>query len=859
MRALLAATDRVRSAGAGGRAPACAGSLSTLAVAVALAAAAALLGADALRAAPTPSAAPDLRQGTVTGRVLSAERGTPLEGARVTLVEAGRAAFTDESGRFRFENVSGGGHTLRVQMIGYRAVERDVRVREGETTEVEVSLAVQAVAVREIMVSPRGRVEATRDAPLNVTAFDAQEIRDAEINRPKDMLQHTPGATLVRSVDSGCCAFITVRGIGQQRNTETPVATVVDHVQQFSPLQFDQPLYDVERIEVVKGPEGALFGRNAIAGAILVETRDPTPEPEGFLRVGVGKGERVEATGAYGGPIVGDELMFRVAGHFRNQEGYYDNIVLNRKADPVRAANARVKLRWDPSDRVRVDLKGQVDRTESNSLALFNYQPAVLADDGKTLADGPFPFDFGQIDSNDVRRFSISNNLGVDQREIDEVSARLSYDAGFGDVEFVSAYTNIENFRTGDQFPYTAATTRATALGPVDGTQTQWKDVEGWRTDLRIRSPQEDRFRWQVGGEFLTWDRFISASVGEDRGQGIQLLEREPAFGSSTNPTLSWLADDNDNEAWAVFGNVEYDVTRDLTVMGAIRYDRENREQFVSEENTAGAPGAVNTATFDKPQPKVRVRWARELDSDVLNFLNLYGSWGIGFRSGQFNQNGVAEAAAAAGIEGVRDVIEQEEASSFEAGFKTRWANDRVSWETAFYRTDDEGQPFFLFIGEVGAQVLVNIPESDIKGFESSLRATLVEGLEVFAAAAVTDTEIEAFPVDPEAVGGKLPLVPEHTLNLGAQYRVPLTDDVGLAARVDYERLGEMAWTPQNTTPRDPVEQVGLQGGVELGDWTAKLEFQNLNDEVFNGEFVAGGFAWPAPPRRWRATLETSF
>ena len=800
-----------------------------------------------------------LAQGTVTGRVVAATTAAPLEGARVDLVEVGRAATTDAQGRFRFGQVPAGSYTLRVQMIGYQPFERTVQVQDGATAEVDVSLGLAPVRLRDISISPRRVVETARDAPVSVTAFDEQEIRDAEIERPKEMLQLTPGATLVRSVDSGCCAFITVRGIGQQRNTETPVATVVDDVQQFSPLQFDQPLYDVERVTVVKGPEGALYGRNAIAGAILVETREPTNEEQGFIKVGAGKGDRVEVTGAYGGPIVEDELLFRVAGHFRNQNGFYDNITLDQKADGLQAANARAKLRWNASSRFRVDLKGQIDRTESNSLALFYYQPAILGPDGRSLAEGAFPFDFSRIDSNDVRRFSIANNLGFDRRNVDELSARLGYEGEGMDVELITAYTNIENERTGDQFPYSGATTRETALGLVDGTQTQYKDVEGWSTELRIRSPEDQPLRWQVGGYFLSWDRFISATVGEDRGQGILSLQREPAFGSSTNPTLSWLADDNDNEAWALFGNVEYDVLPHLTVMGALRYDRELRDQFVSEDNTAGAPGALNEATFDKAQPKVRLRYARELDSEVLNFVNLYGSWGLGFRSGQFNQNGVAEAAAAAGIEGVQDVIEQEEASSFEAGFKSRWLGDRLSWETAFYRTDDEGQPFFLFIGAVGAQVLVNIPDADIKGVESTLKAKLVEGLDVYAAGAITDTEIKAFPVDPTAVGQQIPLVPEYTLNLGAQHRQAVSDDVAVVARLDWERLGEMAWTPQNTTPRDPVSLLGLKGGLEFGDWSAKVEFSNLTDEVYNGEFVAGGFAWPAPPRRWRVAVETRF
>jgi len=802
-----------------------------------------------LLGAPPPLAA---QQGTLTGRVLDADTREPVAGVRVTVVELDRRQITDESGRYRFARLPAGERRVRFESLGYAALTRQVRIEPGVSAELDVELRPSAVRLRDIVVSPRRRLEIAQEVPITETVFDAQEIEDANIERPKEVLQLTPGATLVRGVNSGCCSFITVRGIGQQRNSETPIAVRVDGVQQFSPLQFDVPLYDLERIEVIKGPEGAIYGRNSVAGAMLIETKDPTEEFEGYLRTGGGKGDEFTLTGAFGGPIVEDRLLFRVAGYTRQRNGYFDNITLDEKADDLDVVDLRGKLHWNAGPKTRVRLKGMVNQTNTQSLGLWTFQPAQLGPDGKTLAG----FDFTDIDSNEVRRFSVSNNKGDNDRDIEQFAMTVERDLGFGTLEGIGSYNNVVELRFGDQFPYTAALSPETIIGVVDGTQTAFRDTDGWTSEVRVRSPDDQRVRWQAGGFFLLWDSFRSNTVALDQGQGILRLRRRPFFDSSTNPTTSWLASERDNEAWSVFGNLEVDLTPELTVSSAIRFDRELRERITAEENTAGDPGAVTTKTFEQAQPKFRVSYRPTLSGDALSFLNLYGSWGRGFRSGGFNQSGVAQSAAEAGVAGVQDITDQEETSTGEVGFKSRWLGDRVSWETSFYHTDDEGQPFFVFVGQVGAQILINIPEAEIKGFESTLRAQLTRGLELYATGAITDTEIQAFPADPAAVGKHIPLVPKHTFNVGASYRRTLFGDFGLALRTDFERLGEMAWTATNNSPRDPINQLGLKGGIEFGDWSARFEADNVTDEVFNSEFVQGGFAWPGQPDRWRVSLE---
>lgn len=707
-----------------------------------------------------------------------------------------------------------------------------------------------AGVLEEIVVTgARGRQERLLDVPIAVTAFDEQAIDEAGIDEVGDFLSMTPNVNFTRSQSSGT-NFLTVRGITQVRNSEPPVATVVDGVLQINPRQFNQGLVDIARIEVLRGPQGALYGRNATGGAILITTRAPTDEFEGHARAGVGRNEYL-AGGSLSGPLVRDRLYFRVAGRYSDSDGLLYNPVLDDEVDFLEDLSFRGKLLWTPNDNVDVDFRASVVRSEGGGLN-YIFQPAIVGPDGK-----PAAFDFTLGDADAVERNLYANNPGFNERDIDELALKFEYHAGWGTFSSISSYNAVTEYLHGDQFPYTAATSvdiGVFALG--DGTQTQYVDVDALSQEFRVTSDSDRRLRWMAGVYYLATDRFISSTTGADLGLGITRVEHQPLFADAVNPTLTFFADDNDNTARAVFGNVDYDLTEALELSLALRYDSDKREQHVSTLNTGGVPGAVNERTYDHLQPKISARYL------VNPAFNVYGSWGVGFRSGQFNQNGVGAAAASVGIIGVEDVVEQEITETWEIGFKTRAWNDRLSIDGALYRTDVEGQHYFVFVGAVGAQVLVNIDDVQLFGGEIAASAHLTDGLDAYASVGVTDSEIEAYALNPAAVGNKAPYVPDVTFNAGLQYRsAPIWQSFGLFARAEYRHVGEQYWDPENSTDRSPLDLVDLRLGFESEEsgWSLIGTWENVFDEVYNDEFVLGGFAQPAPPVTWRLDLRKNF
>jgi iron complex outermembrane receptor protein len=706
-----------------------------------------------------------------------------------------------------------------------------------------------AFELEEIVVTARHRAESLQDVPLSETAFTASQIEDAKIDSAGDFIAMTPNVTLAESQSAGV-SFMTIRGVTQVRNGEPPVATVVDGVLQINSRQFTQELFDVEQIEVLRGPQGALYGRNATGGAILITTKQPTNETEGYVRVGLGKGDETRVQGSVSGALVEDALMYRLAASYVDRDGYLDNDFLGTEVDPYEDTTIRGLLKWHVSENLTADLRVNLGRTESGAIN-FQYQPALFDPGQPCFTNNALAF-AGTSDADSVSRDFCANNEGEGERDIDETSLKLEYLAGAVSLTSITSWNKVEEYTGGDQFPYTAATG---IFGVFDGTQTQYAEIEAWSQEFRITSIDDSALRWMLGAYYLETERFISTTTGIDNRQGITRIERRPAFTDAENPTLSFLADDNDNTAWAVFGSLNYDITENLEAAFALRYDQDERRQRVSEHNTSGLPGVENKEEFDKWQPKLTLRYRINEDMQV------YGSWGEGFRSGQFNQNGVGVAAAGAGLIGVGDVVDQEETETLEVGFKSEFADNSIRLNGSIYHTKVDGQQYFVFVGEVGAQVLVNIDEVEISGGELELLAHLSDNFNVYAGIGYTDSEVTEYGLNPSAEGNEAPYVPKSTFNIGGQYRFAITDSLNGLVRLDYEHRGGQYWDPENSSKRSSLSLVNARIGVESVEdtWSLVASVKNATDEEYNSEWVLGGFAHPAPPRIWNLDFRYNF
>lgn len=693
-----------------------------------------------------------------------------------------------------------------------------------------------------IYVTGLRRTDELQDTPAAITAFTADTIEDARITRPADFVNLTPNVTLVETQNAGN-AFIVIRGITQARNSEPSVAVVVDGVLQVNPAQFNQDLFDIEQIEVLKGPQGGLYGRNAIGGAIIINTKEPSDVFEGKVTAGIDNGFGYFVRGGVSGPIA-EGIKFRLAGLHYDTDGFIDNPFLGEEADPYRDTAVRGNLLFDFGGGWEIDLRASADFLRTQAL-YFNIV----------------------TDVNDTSLPVRVNNAGQNDRDIYNVAAKISYEGEHFTATSITSYDSLEEILTGDAFDFLPIPESfffnlfEFLFGPGNGfdlNQSQFLDVEAVSQELRFESPPDEQLFWMFGGYLIATDRFISTGNMIDTGQGVFPVYRTPST-NAANPQFSFLSDAQDNFAWALFGNLGYEFTPELRIDASLRYDHDNRENTTLTPTAflpnvpgfpAGATGQVREVSFDAWQPKITLTYMPTAD------VTLYGGWSRGFRSGGFNQTGVGAVAAANGIVGVSDIYQAETAETFEAGFKTRLFDDMLSLNGAAYTTKSENSYFFVFLAANSTQNLGNVPETRIEGFELEAMLRPSPDLQLNAAWGMTFSEIKEFP-DPTVIGNEAPLISRSTVNLGAQWTPDLGGGLEGLLRIDYRRTGRTWWDVQNSTVRDPIHLVDARAGVDGGSWGVFAFAKNLFDEEYNAEFSPGGFVFKARPRVYG--VEASF
>lgn len=686
----------------------------------------------------------------------------------------------------------------------------------------------QAKEIEVIQVTSRLRKESIQNVPIAITVFSEQEIEDMGIERAGDFIAMTPNMTMVEAQNAGT-SFITIRGLSQVRNGESPVAVAIDGVLQISPNQFNQDLFDIAQIEVLKGPQGALYGRNAIGGAINITTKMPTQDTSGYLEADIGNGGLKSLTGAISGAL-SEDFLYRVTASYKDYDGLINNIYLNTPVDFHKDSNIRSRFVWMVSDYFTADLRLSKGKTQGGALN-YVFQPL-----------------FKVNDADDTSVEIEANNLGYNERDISSIALKLDWELDAGTLSFITAKDTLEEILGGDQFPYSRANSANSPFGEniFDGTQTQYLDVNASSYELRLTSESDQNFRWITGVYYLQTDRYLSSSTGLDLDKGLPRIERKPLGRDTVSPTSTFIADDNDNQAYAAFAKFNYHFAEDQELTIAGRYDVDKRQQ------TNQAPlefdtnfGQIRHAEFKKFQPKVSYTYTS------LDNISLYATYSQGFRSGGFNQNGVGKQATNIGVTGVSDLYKAEETTNLEVGLKALYPKQATRFNASVFNTTIDNQHYFLFVGALGAQVLTNIDEVQLIGGEFDFKTSITSTIDIYGGVGVTDSEIRDFSLSTTDKGNNAPYVPDYTVNLGLQYNVDIISGWQTMFTLDAERRGKQYWDTSNSTARKAIDLINSRLSFNSDDdqWSISLWAKNIFDEKYNAEWVLGGFAHPGMPR----------
>lgn len=692
-------------------------------------------------------------------------------------------------------------------------------------------------ALEEVVVTARRAEETIQDAPIAVSAFSEAKIQDAGIERPEDFLQMVSNVMFIDTAEAGDTQVI-IRGVINTRDVDQSFALLVDGVPQPNPNALNRELVDIQQLEVVKGPVSPLYGRNALGGAIIINTKKPTDVFEAKVAAGFGNGKQRKSNAMISGPLIADQLYGRLSLSYSDWDGVFDNLFLGGTVDFHREQRARSRLIWEPLDNLSFDLVTEYSEVDSSAIA-FNLQVPVL--------QPQFP---RHIDVNDTS-IPFSNNVRSinPQRRVD-VSLKTDWATDSGTFTTVLAY-NDNNNELGSDFIVDFSNPLLVPeaideFGVIGYTSApgsiayQKRNEDDLTVEVRYASPLEQPLRWSVGGSYVEQNREVFVALDLDNADGAI---QNPHPGPQTVLINEWL--ETETEVWSVFAQLSYDVSDRLELSVAARYDDEERVStnlnrvFVPLFNEF--PGLAQTFEYDKFQPRLSFRW------QALDHINIYGSYGQGYRAGGFNQPGTRQLVLA--VDGlpattnIQDAYEPEELQSFEIGLKSDWLDGRLRFNAAaFYTTADDTQ-IFEFTPVTSTRARLNIDETEMQGFEleSTFRASSY--LELFGSFGYTEATIEAFAADPGIVGNDVLGVPEYTVNLGFQYQRPVNlgaAQVNWFTRLDAQRIGDTPWDINDNpgTVRDPLDLVNLRVGLRGERWSITGWARNLFDEEYNQESI---------------------
>lgn len=559
-------------------------------------------------------------------------------------------------------------------------------------------MAQERATLEEVVVVARKRDESLQDVPIAVTAFTETTIKDAGIERPEDFIALTSNVSMLNTVNAGDTQ-VTIRGIVSTRDAESTFAYVVDGVLITNPNGFNEELYDVQQIEVLKGPQGALYGRNAVAGAIIVNTKLPSDELEGKITVGAGNNELRRATGVISGPLT-DDLAGRIAFSYRESDGAdkndftgEDDVIQNFEDTSLRG-----RLVWNASENLTIDTQVAYSEVESGTInfnAVFGLDVAAdfvgNPDLYKDVNDADFRYVFNVPPENEQESLFVSVKADYELDSGAVITGIFAYDdleefllsdgtsAAFGGYSFgapesqsacIDTYNSFDTsllvspfYAIQDGNPPGVYVPEFQALNGLlppyspttcDGYQYQERNQSSTSFELRFTSSQDGALSYMGGLYFLDIERDVVVAYGADLGLGFQTQPYVPPEGP--NPTDLLFDDTFDTTVYSAYGMVSYDLTENQEISLALRYDREERDVSNNVPNVPSAQifgafgfqapinpafdGSGTDTIPDRDETYSELQPKLTWRWSATENLSTYASYGVGFRSGGFNSLG---------------------------------------------------------------------------------------------------------------------------------------------------------------------------------------------------------------------------
>ncbi len=732
----------------------------------------------------------------------------------------------------------------------------------GTTTET----AERHKQLEEVLVTASRRQESLQEVAASVTAIGGSQLEQNGITNFQDIKSLAAGLYLEKPRNIGDSS-VRLRGVGSAPNSgiDSSVGVLVDGVYQIQPGAAFTELLDIERIEVLRGPQGTLFGRNTTAGVVHIHTNDPdTHEFSGKLQGVAGNYDSRELRGVINIPLVEDRLALRVSAFTGQRDGYTENTYLHEDTRDDDRHGGRVKLLWNATGDLEFLLSSETTTTKGNldrgqieygrdnitNLPAYRGRPwqDLATDLGLTLP----PISLGKA----------AENGGEYKDTVDRQVLTVNWAIPNHNLQSISAYEEIESYLLDDR------DRTVMDLSSLTSEPTR----RAWSEEIILSSEFSGPFSY-VAGIFYQDEKLNSPTTIYNGPDYIAL------GGASTPPTVSTTT--RSNQSRAIFGTVNYDLNDQWTVVGGLRYTSDKKQSY----STLAIPGRPLVVAVDDEETFDEWTYTAKLQYHFDPSKMAYLSIDRGFKSGSFNRQNttcVLTGGAIGCLTPDQLTYQPETTDNFEIGLKSEWLDGSLRFNGAlFYQIYDDYQVAQALPGEATV-IISNAAKVESHGVELDVAAALTDTVTLEGGLAWITSEYDEFenapcatPTQPgcalgvqDISGEQLDNAPTWSGNVALSYRAPIPFASNLLwfARADavFKSDAYLDVSLVESSHQGGYTLYGARFGVEPIDtaWTLTFWGQNLGDKTYSSSGlvdVGGVTRYQGTPRTYGMTVDWNF
>jgi iron complex outermembrane receptor protein len=767
------------------------------------------------------------RQVNFSGKLLDT-RHNPVGGASVHLLNTNRTVVSNEAGVFHIDRLPPGRYLMEVTAVGYEKIDSSVVLGAGNNDKTEDFLLVRKTgSLEDIVVTAEKREELLRQVPISVTALTARQVEDYRLWENRDLTAVVPNLYAADAGDGR--DVISIRGI-TTTSYDPAVGIYLDGVSQFGLDTYIPALFDVERIEVLRGPQGTLYGRNAMGGVINIITREPGNIADGFAEASVGNDGIQRYSAGFRAPLIKDKLFIGVAGLYDGRNGFYTNQFNNQSYDRQHSFTGNYYLRYIASPRWQFDLN--VKQRYNRNHGAF----PLVSGAAQALQD-PFVLD------QNATTVMVDNTMNA------SLAVRYSGPA----FNFTSQTAYEDNYRYYTQ-PIDGDFSPLDAVTIINNYGKPWNDVKVATQEFKFTSPASSTSRWKWTAGAYGFLQDAPNKQATRYGQDANLI----GAGDSLFTTLSTTK--SHKYGMALYGQATYALTGRLNATAGLRYDYEHQKEDVlgqyqhdpSPDLVTTIPDTSGGVSFGALSPKLG------LDYTLSRHAMLYAVYSRGFRTGGLTE--LSFDPTQPPLVGFKP----EYSDNYEVGIKGSVLDNVLRLDAdVFYSHVSDAQVPTLILPEA-ITVTRNTGRLNNSGVEATVSASPLRNLTVDYNFGYTHSRYERLELSQDAgvtdlAGKRQVFTPDMTSMLAVQYvhpfgtgtRHPLKGFI----RGEWKSIGTTWYDLNNTIGQSPYNLFNGSLGVSTSNVEVTLWARNMGDEKYISYGYDFGAVHLGDPRTYGITL----